>query len=180
MYCHFLPMGTFMRLPGIVVVLSLFLIEANPCRSGNRFPSRDCSPTCCKEIWDPAHPTGMITLYQCVTGSVVCKLACRISCARFDDEGGAAFTCSRNTQVPNPVPGNEVEIYFAGSAIPALRMTVDVYSSAGKKIGMLWSGVPSEQPVRINTEQLGSDVYFLVLSDANGVRADARKMIVNK
>ncbi len=99
----------------MMIVTVLFLGMNAPCAAGNRYPSRDCSPPCCTEIWDPNHPTGMTPVYQCVTGNIICKLSCQISCSRLDNEGGASFTCSHTTHCGE----NSICVFVAKDGDPA-------------------------------------------------------------
>ncbi len=80
---------------------------------------------------------------------------------------------------PNPVAGSAVAVSFAGP-FPTSRCTLELYAADGRKVGELWSGIASAQPLDINLGRLEHGTYFLVLCNANGLRVDARKMMVGR
>lgn len=80
--------------------------------------------------------------------------------------------------VPNPTSGNSVQIEFAG--IPESAVTLDLYDANGKKAGTLWSGLPTGLVLDLPLGDYRSGMYFLVLTNSNGTRIDAKKLVVRR
>lgn len=88
--------GITMCITELLLVILIVAGSSVSLSAANRFPSRDCSPPCCKEMWNPASPTGVTMYYQCVTGNLRCKIECRMTCQPLDVEAGPPYQCSKS------------------------------------------------------------------------------------